>query len=403
MVKKIVLLSVAAVLFIAVCVTGIKPSGVYYGSGSGADAALDSREALAELLLSVRTSEELMNSAAAGNEGGHRSFSMREVGGLRIKTNRSTQISSLRYRSESSETRLSRTMEAYYAEDAAYYHAVGTYLTMTESVVEVFSENPDTADDPATVTSTAVSRAHDSTEQSFDIELYLLADKIYIKYNLLDTQIQQYTETYDESGNAVREDVEDDAAQIGKIAVECVQSHYGKWIDLSYEAPAFDPDTAAGDEKELMLGMMVGELADLLCSSFTLQNDGNVAYLTILGGFLQSLPDEDFPQGETLYQLSDAAADAYFSSIGYGGNDTGSQSLSVGLMNPARPVVYQSALRMHNAGNATQEQSFFSKSIFYNIDNTVVSFRDRNVIGAYDLFAPMLEQIMNEWMGGESA
>lgn len=96
MIKKIVLLSISAILFATVCVLGIRPGDVSYGRGNGQDAEIQTRQELAELLKSLRTTDQLFQPSASDDEIPYTSYSMTEYGSNRVQSDRTTENSARR-------------------------------------------------------------------------------------------------------------------------------------------------------------------------------------------------------------------------------------------------------------------------------------------------------------------
>lgn len=398
MIKKIVLLSISAILFATVCVLGIRPGDVSYGRGNGQDAEIQTRQELAELLKSLRTTDQLFQTSASDDEIPYTSYSMTEYGSNRVQSDRTTENSTSQVRNASLSER-SHTMDAYYTESAVYYHPVGQ---MTNSTIREVYELEDDGE------KTLKSRQVDSTVQEYDMEVYLIEGKVYAKYNRIKVTFEKYTETRDEQGNLVRQADDEESVRAAEQMVECIRGSYGKWIDFSSEAieETMDADSFES-EKELFIRMLVSQISETYCQTMLGQNDQNIAYLNALGQALTGLSDGDVVEEKMYFQLSDAAAKDYFLQFGYSNEGEASPgTLTASFADASKPVVYQKARRtsfsLDGSGN---DQAFSSKTTFFNLNNNVVSFQNQNVVSAYELFAPMLEELVNDMIndmeGGE--
>ena len=290
-------------------------------------------------------------------------------------------------------------MDAYYTESAVYYHPVGQ---MTNSTIREVYELEDDGE------KTLKSRQVDSTVQEYDMEVYLIEGKVYAKYNRIKVTFEKYTEARDEQGNLVRQADDEESVRAAEQMVECIRGSYGKWIDFSSEAieETMDADSFES-EKELFIRMLVSQISETYCQTMLGQNDQNIAYLNALGQALTGLSDGDVVEEKMYFQLSDAAAKDYFLQFGYSNEGEASPgTLTASFADASKPVVYQKARRtsfsLDGSGN---DQAFSSKTTFFNLNNTVVSFQNQNVVSAYELFAPMLEELVNDMIndmeGGE--
>lgn len=398
MIKKIVLLSISAILFATVCVLGIRPGDVSYGRGNGQDAEIQTRQELAELLKSLRTTDQLFQPSASDDEIPYTSYSMTEYGSNRVQSDRTTENSTSQVRNASVSER-SHTMDAYYTESAVYYHPVGQ---MTNSTIREVYELEDDGE------KTLKSRQVDSTVQEYDMEVYLIEGKVYAKYNRIKVTFEKYTETRDEQGNLVRHTDDEESVRMAEQMVECIRGSYGKWIDFtpeSIDVPA-DGEIPSQNEIELFIRMLVSQISETYCQAMLGQNDQNIAYLNALGQALTGLSDGDVVEEKMYFQLSDAAAKDYFLQFGYSNEGEASPgTLTASFADASKPVVYQKARVAHSPDSSVNYQAFSSKTTFFNLNNTVVSFQNQNVVSAYELFAPMLEafanEIMNQSKGGE--
>lgn len=398
MVKKIVLLSISTILFVTVCVLGIRPGDVSYGRGNGQDAEIQTRQELTELLQSLRTTDQLFQASGSDDEIPYTSYSMTEYGSNHVQSERRTENGISQIRNTSVSER-SHTMDAYYTESAVYYHPVGKMSSSTVREVFELREGSD---------SILMSRQVDSTAQEYDMEVYLIKDKVYAKYNRIKLTIEKYTETRDEQGNLVRQDDDEESVRAAEQLVECIRSSYGKWIDFTSEAIAEPTDTepSVESEKELFIRMLVSQIAETYCQTMLGQNDQNIAYLNALGQALTGLSDGDVVEEKMYFQLSDAAAKDYFLQFGYSNEGEASPgTLTASFADASKPVVYQKARVAHSPDSSVNYQAFSSKTTFFNLNNTVVSFQNQNVVSAYELFAPMLEELVNDMIndmeGGE--
>ncbi len=405
MIKKTVLLAISVVMAVCACMFGFQREAVSYGRGGGEDTQIVTHEALAKLLQSVPSSAALLN--GEGQSGGavreYASFSMGELGKIETVKGSSTRTGNTDTEN-TTEYVLDRYLEAYYTSDAAYYHGVGSLTDASETKVsEVTAEGEKLK-----------SQQVNSTTQTFDWEIYISAGELYVKYNKYELTGESYTVTVGEDG-PIREDIpfdeNDTALQIQKI----IQDNYGRWINLTVEEITMDgienaESMSEADQEELMIAMLVSQLAQGLRDSLIQQNDTNMDTLASLGEMLGQVESDSFElQSAGLYRLTEEAALAYFTSLGFvnqhAGEGRAPGSFVVSYLNPTQPAVYENVSVSNytgssNSSSRSERLSLTSNLSFFNVNNTVVSFDGGNALSARDFFEPMVEMLIQDMTGG---
>lgn len=334
MVKKIILLVLSFSFSVTSVVYGTvtKADPVSSGTGTGTSVKIKDTSALSNVMSQIPSYEDYTAEGGVKEKyPDFKPFTMIETGYGKNKSERATSRTVVKEGDneylrlvEKTEEKTNHTLSISFAEDAVYYHSVGSQTT-TKSYYEYTMETRTVHKDGVDYEYSYYSYNADEdfvdatrTTINFDAEIYHSKDATMIKYNKYET-VEEFADTlnqYDDPAFKTKseEEVLDEEKQMEKemqAKVEAIrEENYGVWLKLETYTDEeletkfgdlWNSETAPSEEnyeqyKNLMIDYMIYETCNLVseaeAKSFATANASNCAYLGKLASFITT-QDED--------------------------------------------------------------------------------------------------------------